>query len=107
MTRELPGQAAMFDLPPDPAAAARKHVERVTAHHEAHALAGRGHPDCLTCQADPPRPKVIPHPFAELPTKFRTAAHLEFAHGDREMLPRLVFRQGAELTAYHKSLHDR
>lgn len=82
-----------------------RRVKKVTANHHWHVSRKRPNPLCEQCRVDPPLAEVVPHPFEEFSTKWRTASHLELVHHNRAMLSRLPYRTAGELEKHHRGLH--
>lgn len=75
------------------------------AHHQDHLAYKKPNPLCEKCKVKPPVKPVAPHAFEAFPRKYRTAAHLELVHHNRELLPRLPLRSAQELEDHHRALH--
>lgn len=75
------------------------------AHHQDHLSYRKPHPLCDACKAAPPVKPVAPHDFETFPRKYRTAAHLELVHHNRDKLPQLPLRSAQELEDHHRQLH--
>ena len=77
------------------------------AHHREHVQYHKPNALCDECQKAPPDKPVAPHAFESFARKYRTAAHVEFVHHNRDMLPRLPMRTAQELEGHHRALHEK
>ena len=85
--------------------ALERHRAALSLAHESHELAGRPKPDCPRCEAEPPTPRAVPHPWARITNRYRLVGHLDLKHGNRDMLPNMQTRPFEDMAALHGRLH--
>lgn len=79
--------------------------EQTLRAHPLHEARGRPNPRCAKCQAAAPAPKVRAHPLELIRSRYRLVGHLDLAHGDRSMVPRMQTRPYEEIAQRHAELH--
>jgi hypothetical protein len=60
-----------------------RHREQLLAAHDAHVSRGEPREDCPACEAEPPRPRAVPHDLDDTLDRRALVKHLRIEHGLR------------------------